>query len=177
MIKKISGAVVACSVLAASVATAGAAQDVEGIMRARERLELTTDQIQRLDGIRRETVARRASEAAEMQEMRSQLAAGQIRQSQMMAFMEERQDARQGVVDQRREQIESILTEGQLETVQDMRRRAGRVGMGVRPGGRPGMDGPGFAPRGRAGLRGPQRPRRGPPRAAMPDFRRGAARG
>lgn len=141
------------------------AQDVESIMRARERLELTEEQLEDLEDIRRETVQERTTELAEAQELRSQLDAGQIRRSDMMAFMEERRDSRQALAQQRREQIEAVLTEGQLETVQEMRRRRGRMGASL--GGRPGTDGPGFAPRGRAGVRGQQRPLRGPPRASL----------
>jgi hypothetical protein len=112
-------------------------------------------------------VQERTAEMVEMQELRSQLDAGQIQRSQMMAFMEERQAARQGVAEQRRARIEAVLTESQLEMVQDMRRRDGR--MGIRRGGRPGTDGPGSAARGRAGVRGPQGPLRGPPRASLRD--------
>ena len=166
---KVKAGLIAVGALAVMGATEVAAQNVETIMRARERLELTESQLESLDRIRREAVEERASEMAEMQELRSQLDAGQIRRSDMMAFMEERQEARGDIADQRRERVEAVLTESQLEMVQEMRRRGGRMGVGVRPGGRPGTDGPGFAPGGRADLRGPQRPRRGPPRASLRD--------
>jgi hypothetical protein len=130
------------------------AQNVESIMQARERLELTDDQNETLDNIRREAVQERTAQMAQMEELRSQLDAGQIRQSEMMAFMEELQDARQGVAEQRRERIESALTESQLEMVQATRRGAGRARVGR--GGRAGPGGQGFGPRGRAGALGPQ---------------------
>ena len=164
--KKINGGMVALSALAVLGATDVSAQIVESIMRARERLELTEVQIESLDNIRRETVEERTTEMAEMQELRSQLDAGQIRRSDLMAFMEERQEARAAVNDQRRARVETVLTESQLEMVQEMRRRGGRSGVGVRPGGRPGRDGPGSVARRSAGV-GPHRPFRGPPRASL----------
>lgn len=157
---------VAVGVVAVMGATDVAAQNVEAIMRARERLELTAAQLESLEAFRRAAVQERTAEMVEREELRSQLEAGQIQRSEMMAFMEERREGRQTLAEQRREQVESVLTEEQLETLQDLRPRRGR-GVGVRPGGRSGLDGPGFAPRGRAEARGPQGPLRGPPRAAF----------
>lgn len=142
------------------------AQGVEGIMRARDRLELSEDQLSQLDEIRRESVQRRTAEMAQLQELRSQLDAGQIRRSEVMAFMEDRREERQALAERQRERVEAVLTEAQLETLQDMR-RARRAGVGGRPGGRRDMDGPGFAPRRRAEPRGAERPRRGPPGDAL----------
>ena len=166
--RKVTGGIVALGALAVMGATDVSAQNVESIMRARERLELTEGQIESLDAIRREAVQSRTAEMSELQEMRSQLEAGQIQRSELMAFMEDRREGRQEAVEQQRERVEAILTEDQLETLQQMRQRQRRVG--ARPGGRPGMDGPGFAPRGRAGFRGPQGPRRGPPVAVPRGF-------
>jgi len=165
--KRIRGGAVVVGAIVALGAADVAAQGVEQVMRERERLELTEDQLTRLDELRRESVEQRTAGMTQLQELRSQLAAGQIRRSEMMAFMEDRRDERQTLAEQRREQIEAVLTEAQLETLQDLRRRNRRAEMGVRPGGRPGMDGPGFAPRGRAEPRELQRSRRGPPRAAL----------
>jgi hypothetical protein len=134
---------------------------VEAIMQMRERLELTEQQIADLEVIRRETVQERSAQRAEMDEMRSQLAAGQIRRSEMMAFMEDRRDAARGATDQRRARIEGVLTEAQLEQVQELRTRARAFARGrasVR-----GSDRPGF--RGRPGVRsGDRRGRFGPAR-------------
>lgn len=134
-------------------------QSVEAILRASEQLELTEQQVQQLDQIRRETVAQRNAEMAQLGELRSQLAAGQIRRSDVMAAMEDQQDARQARAEERRASIQSILSEEQLESVQQMRRRvdrqrpgagrsrpgAGRAGPGV------GRGGPGFGPSGGGG--------------------------
>lgn len=136
--------------------------DVETVMSMRERLELTEDQIAALDEIRREAVQRRTAEMAEAVEMRSRLRAGQIRPSEMMAFMEERRDANQGgVAEQRRERIASVLDEAQLETLQTLRVRGaymrGRAdmrrqrGQAFGPNGGRGMPGRGL--RGQRGRR------------------------
>jgi hypothetical protein len=165
---KWSGGLVALGALLVLGATDTAAQNIESIMRARERLELTEDQLESLDALRREAVQQRTAEMAERQELSSRLEAGQIQRSEVMAFMEERRDQRQAQAEVRRQRLESVLSAEQLESIQQMRRQRGR--MGARPGGRSGTDGPGFAPRERAGIRGPQGLRRGPPRAAQRGF-------
>ena len=134
------------------------AQGVEAIMRARERLELTEQQVQQLDAIRSEAVAQRNADMAQIAELRSQLEAGQIRRSELMAAQEDLQEARQARAEQRRASIESVLTEEQLETVQQMRSRSDRRRAAI---GRPGVGrfGPGVGPRARPGL--PARGRQG----------------
>ena len=116
---------------------------VERIMSMRERLGLTEEQIAQLDQIRAELVQERSAEMAGMAEMRSRLEAGQIRRSEMMAYLEERRDASRGQLEERRTRIEGLLTESQRESVSQMGDRArafargqarGRRGQGVRPG-------------------------------------------
>ena len=142
-----------------------AGQNVEGIMRARETLALTEDQISRLDAIRREVVAQRSAERAEMDELRSQLSAGQIRQSELMAAEEERVDAAQGRAEDVRTRIDAGLPEEQRASVEQMRTRADRVRgrrpgfggggrAGIAPGGRGGFGPGGFGPAGPRGRRG-----------------------
>ncbi|HUG37579.1 MAG TPA: Spy/CpxP family protein refolding chaperone [Candidatus Limnocylindrales bacterium] len=132
------------------------AQSVEAIMRARERLELTEQQVQQLDAIRREAVAQRSTDMAQIAEVRSQLEAGQIRRSELMAAQEDRQEARQARAEERRASIDAVLTDEQRETVQQMRRRVDRARPGIgRAGvGRQGIgrSGPGFGPRARPGF-------------------------
>ena len=139
--------------------------DVESIMSMRERLALTEDQLAALDAIRSETVRLRTAEMAEGAEMRSRLRAGLIRPSEMMAFMEDRRDANAGVAEERRERIEAVLDEAQLESLRElstggrafMRGRAGMRGRASMRGGR----GQAFRPRGGVpgrGLRSGRRP-------------------
>jgi Spy/CpxP family protein refolding chaperone len=139
---------VVCALLLSSTAPV-AAQGVEAIMRARETLALTEDQISRLDAIRKEIVAQRSTERAEMEELRSQLSAGQIRQSQLMAAQEARADAAQGRAEAIRTRIDAVLTEEQRASLESMRARTERVGArrGFAPGGRVGI-GRGFGPGG-----------------------------
>ena len=132
-------------------------QGVEAILRASERLELTEQQAQQLDEIRREAVAQRSAEMARLAELRSQLAAGQIRRSEVMAAMEDQQEARRTRAEERRASIDAVLTEAQRESVQQMRRRVDRqrpqTGR-ARPGvgrGRPGVGRGGLGSRPRDG--------------------------
>lgn len=99
--------------------------EYETVMSLRERLELTDGQIASLDALRRESVERRNVDRAEMEEMRSQLRAGQIRQSEMMAFLEDRRDATVDRTEDRRASLEGVLNETQLEAVDNLRTRAG----------------------------------------------------
>jgi len=154
--------------------------DYETVMSLRERLELTDEQIASLDALRRGSVERRNVDRAEMEEMRSQLRAGQIRQSEMMAFLEDRRDAAADRSEDRRASLEGVLNETQLEAIDNARMRAGaaaRRGASVRNGrdaargqglqnsrGSRGGQGQGFrgqrGPRGGQGqgFRGPRRP-------------------
>lgn len=122
---------------------------VESIMSMRDRLELTDDQISALDRIRAERVQERSTLRAEMAEMRSRLQAGQIRQSEMMAFLEDRADARRDDAEERQAEIEAILDEAQIEMLDDLRTRtrafvrgraSARGGRGVRGARGPRMD-------------------------------------
>ena len=187
--KRTKGAVVVLSALVAISATdiAGqhdvedrrrfrGAQGVEAVMQMRDRLELTEDQIASLEAIRQESVQRRNAEAAEVAEIRSQFAAGQIERRDVMAFMEDPRESSEGVSEQQRERIDAILTEAQIESLQEARGRTraftrGRLGAGRggRSGlrrGRPGMGG------GRSGFRGGRSEFRGD-RPGMGGGRRG----
>jgi chromosome segregation ATPase len=150
------GAFVALGLLIAGGSLA--AQGVEAILRARGTLALTEDQISRLDAIRREVVAERSAAQAEMAELRSQLSAGQIRQSQLMAAQEERADAAQGRAEDVRARVDAVLTEDQRAQVEQLRTR-GQRGGARRPGMARGGRG-GFGPGGGVGPAGP-RGRRG----------------
>ena len=145
----------ACALLISSVGSL-AAQNVERIMRARETLALSEDQISQLDAIRREIVSQRSAERAEMDELRSQLAAGQIRQSQLMAAQEARADAAQSRAEDVRTRIEAVLTEEQRASLELMaaRGRGGARRPGFAPGGRGGVGRGGLGPIGGRGRRG-----------------------
>lgn len=149
--------------------------DAETIMAMRDRLELTEEQIAALDEIRSEAVALRSSHRSAMAEMRSRLRAGEIERSELMAFMEDLRASAPATREQRRERIEAVLDEAQLETLSQIRaeRRAfARGRASVRRGGPALRDRRGPAMRDR---RGPvMRDQRGP---AMRDRRGPAVRG
>ena len=113
---------------------------VEGIMRMRDRLELTDEQLGPLDAIRAENVQRRTAEMVEMTEVQSRYAAGQIERSDVMAAMEGRRDAMRGTSDADRNRIEAILTEAQLENLGELRSR-GRAFSNGRASGMSGRSG------------------------------------
>ena len=94
---------------------------VESIMRLRESLELTEDQVSQLDAIRREKVQQRTAEMAQTTEVQSQYAAGLIQRSDVMAAMEDRQEAARGREGQQRERLQSILTEEQRASLNQLR--------------------------------------------------------
>jgi hypothetical protein len=148
---RMTGVLLGAGVLLALGTAPMEAQSVEAIMSARARLELTEQQVERLDAVRREAVAQRNADAAQIAELRSQLEAGQIRRSELMAAQEDLRDARQARAEQRRASIDAILTDEQREAVQQMRTRAARTRPGI---GRPGIgrSGPGFGPRARPGF-------------------------
>lgn len=168
---------------------------VEAIMRMRERLELTDSQVGELDGLRSQSVARRNAQMAMMSEMRSKLAAGQIQRSEIMAVMEAQREGADGIREQHRERIDAILTEGQSESLQQMRQvglafQAGRAagaargqqaGRGVRSqrGARGGYEGQGMRARGDddRGSAAQMRGRRGRGGAQPPVPGRGMMRG
>ena len=165
---------------------------VEMILRQREQLQLTDDQVQKLDQLREDAVKRRTEHQAQMEELRSKVMAGEMKVEELRQVAQSRREASVEVARQQRDRVNTILNDAQkqkLDTwrgearafrmgrMMGMRGARGQQGMGMRgaPGqrgmmGRPGfgrgfrgMDGgPGFAP----GMR--QRP------APMgPGFRRG----
>lgn len=130
---------------------------VESIMSMRERLELTDDQIAQLDVIRAEDVAERNALQADVGEMRSRLRAGEIRRSEMMAFMEDRRDGREGVAEARRARVDGILQPEQRASLEQIRAESRAFRQGQRSGRRQaGMRGRGAGDSDRSFQRGPR---------------------
>ena len=164
--------------------------DVENIMSMRDRLELDDQQIGQLDAWRAERVTRRNEERAQIDEMRSQLRAGQITRSDMMAYMADRRDAMLGTQEDSRVRIEGILDTSQMQMYEGVLRerrafargrasgmRGGRGGVRGRASGmrgsRGGVRGPASGMRGgRGGVRGPASGMRGGRGGDAPWFRR-----
>lgn len=99
-------------------------QGVEVIMRLRERLELSEDQIQQLDQIRQEAVQRRNAHQAEMDELRSRVRAGQMEATELRSMARQRQEAAQAIREAERERVEAILTEDQRASLESLRGQA-----------------------------------------------------
>ena len=120
---------------------------VEMILRQRERLELTEDQVKRLDQIRQELVAQRTAHQAEMAELSSKVRAGQMEASALREQVQARQEAAQQIRTQNRERVDAILTDAQKDQLQSW----GDVARGFRMGQRSAMRGarrwgPGMGP-------------------------------
>ena len=127
---------------------------IERIMRMRDALELTDDQVRRLDELRREVLERRMERRGQIAELRSEVAAGLIEREEVREQVISLRDGMRETAEQRREQVMAILTDEQKEQWQSARRgRHGGAG-GFGPGGH-GHDGRGY--RGGFGLGGPSR--------------------
>lgn len=131
------------------LARGGGAPGVEGILRMRDRLELTDDQVARLDALRSERVQERAAISSEMAEVRSQLRAGTLDRAEARGRRSDAAEARRASAEQARAEVESLLTDDQRATVQQLQaqRRAFEAGRrsGMRDrahGARPGRDRP-----------------------------------
>jgi uncharacterized membrane protein YgcG len=133
--------------------------NAETVMSMREHLELTEYQIAQLDAIRADDVTRQNATRAELGEMSSKLQAGQIRRSEMMAFMENRRDAAMATAGDLEARIQGVLTETQLGSLEETRarRQAGARGRASARGGRSG----GHGARGGRGARGARGARSG----------------
>ena len=138
----------------------------EQIIQMRERLQLTDEQINQLDDIRRENVQRRTTAMAEMAELRSQAMAGLINRSDMMSSLKASGEEGQAVV-KPAELVMSILTDQQRDILREakmrsLRARSGKT-RGMRGRGSPaGFRGPKGGRSGRPGMRGGRGGPRGP---------------
>lgn len=155
---------------------------VETILRMKERLDLTEEQINRLEGLRQAVVAHRAQRAAEMEDLRSRARAGDFDRDAWREQARARREAAQAFSENVRGQVEEILTDAQREQLQEIRGRARAFQRGrasAMRGGRGGAmrSGPRGAMRsGRDGVRGGRGALRGG-RGAWGPAQRGCARG
>jgi hypothetical protein len=145
---------------------------VEMVMRLRDRLELREDQVEELEELRRETVERRTAHRAQMDELRSQVRAGEMSRADFLEIAQARREASEEVRARDRERIEAILDEEQLQELETVRAelRGFARGRAVRGQGRrgPGADGlrsgrGGACPGGGPAARGPARGNRWSP--------------
>lgn len=137
----------------------------EQIIRMGDRLQLTDEQINQLDDIRRENVQRRATAMAEIAELRSQATAGLINRSDMMSRLKARGEEGQATA-KPGELVMSILTDQQRDILKEAKMRS----LKVRSGKARGM-------RGRGGPAGFRDPKGGRPGRPSMRGRRGGPRG
>lgn len=122
----------------------------EMILRLREQLNLTEAQVTRLEALRQESVNRQRERTAEMLDLRSRMAAGQVTREQMQERMRARAEVAQAEGQAPGERVRAVLTDQQrLQLaelqVQQLRRQVqmqqrgrqairGGAGREVRPG-------------------------------------------
>lgn len=103
---------------------------VEMILRQRERLELTDAQVSQLDQLRQEAVQRRTAHQAQMAELRSKVASGQLEAAAMREQVQAMWEGAEGVRTQQQERVEGILTDAQKQSLQQWGAQARAFRMG-----------------------------------------------
>jgi hypothetical protein len=167
---------------------------VEMILRQKERLELTENQVKQLDQIRQETVQRRTEHQAQMAELRSKVRAGQLEPDSLWKQMQARREAAAAIQEAQRTRVEGVLNDAQKQKLEQWagearafrmgRQSALRGGQGFGPGmrggtgrGMRGRFGPGMEQQGGPGPMGGRAMMRrgpgggmgfGPPRDSVP---------
>jgi hypothetical protein len=100
---------------------------VEDLLRLRTQLELTPEQVTRLQALREEALARRIATATEMMRLRSQVAAGEITREQFQVQLRTRREAaRARMQEGTQERPAELLTETQRAKLQEFRREVRR---------------------------------------------------
>lgn len=154
---------------------------VEMILRQRDRLELTDNQVQQLDQIREEAVQRRSAHQAEMAELRSKVLAGEMKAEDLRAQAQARREASQQVREQQHEKVLAVLNDAQKQKVEEwsLAARAFHRGrMSAMRGQRQGMRGRGMMRGDRGMMRGDRGMMRGMRQPWGPgQFRRGPGGG
>lgn len=132
----------------------GPGMGIERIMRMRDALELTDDQVRRFDELRQEVLEHRVERMRQMVELHSEVAAGLVEREEVREQVISLRNGMRETAEQRREQVMAILTDEQKEQLQSARRgpHSGAGGFGL---GGHGHGGRGF--RGGFGLDGPAR--------------------
>jgi len=143
---------------------------VEMILRQRDTLQLTDNQVKQLDQIRQEGVQQRYARQAEMAELRSKVLAGDLKMEDVRAQAEARRTAAEELQQAQKERVDAILNDAQKQKIQEWQgqARAFRMGrMSAMRGARQGM----------RSQRGFQRGQRGFQRPGARGFRRGPGDG
>jgi len=153
-------------------------EGIEHLLQLRETLELSEDQVARLESLQSDFAEQREAHRAQAEEFRARVRSGDLTRNEIEEWRTNRRESMENMRQAHRQMVEQLLTEeqrGKLDEIGQVRRsgmragaqagfRAGqRMGQG-RPGGGPGMRGhrdirhrPGLR-----GNRGPRPGRRGP---------------
>jgi Spy/CpxP family protein refolding chaperone len=91
---------------------------VENILRRKDDLKLTDQQVGQIEVLRKEEVARRQEEARELIDLQSRAAAGLLDRTEFRDAMEKQDDAQRIAARNVRNRLERILTDEQLEQIQ-----------------------------------------------------------
>jgi hypothetical protein len=120
---------------------------VEMILRQKERLELTENQVKQLDQIRQEAVQRRTEHQAQMAELRSKVRSGQLERDSLWKQVEARRQVATAMQEAQRTRVEGVLNDAQKQKLEQWAGQARAFRMGRQSGQRGGQ---GFGP----GMRG-----------------------
>jgi hypothetical protein len=96
---------------------------VEAILREKDELKLTDQQVAQLETIRKEEVARRQAESREQIDLESRYQAGLLDRTAWRDEMEKRSDARTAAARSVRDRIEKLLTDEQRDQLDERRFR------------------------------------------------------
>jgi hypothetical protein len=102
----------------------------EELLRLRERLELSADQVRRLQSLRDEALAARIAITTEMLQLRSKLRAGELTPEQAREQIRaQRETLRTRLEALRPQRAREVLTDAQRQRLAELRREAFRAGM------------------------------------------------
>lgn len=91
---------------------------VEGLLRRKEELKLTDQQVAQIEAIRKDEVARRQAESRELIDLQSRVAAGLVERTEYRDEMEKRGDAQRVAARNVRNRLEQILNDEQLDQIE-----------------------------------------------------------
>ncbi len=144
----------------------------ETVLRLREQLGLSPDQVTRLETIRRQNLEARRARMAERMDIRSRVQAGSLTREEARLMVAERMGAAAGSATEVRDRVNGVLTEAQRERVTNLRRGAMMMQRGQAMRGR----GHGALGQRRPGVVGPRGDRMRPDRSRMRPGTRGELR-
>lgn len=107
---------------------------VETLLRIRERLELSDEQIAQLEEIRSTALEQRKARAVESLDLQSRWRAGELDRDERRELMAQRREANREQSAQQREQISAILTDEQRDRIASLRWQRAGPRRGVRAG-------------------------------------------